>query len=120
MERVCKNCTHFNPDTSICDFKDLIKLENDWCWGFLEEEKENKMTVLDINKDQLRLLTDYELESIIETVSKEIDNRTIARRENLKEAFFKAWKDLEEDGATIFCKESYMLEKVNLNDLEIE
>ena len=85
MERVCKNCTHFNPDTSICDFKDLIKLENDWCWGFLEEEKENKMKVLDINKDQLRLLT-----------------------------------DLEEDGATIFFKESYMLEKVDLNDLEIE
>lgn len=60
------------------------------------------MTVLDDIKDQLRLLTDYELESIIETVSEEIDKRARARRENLKRAFFKAWQDLENDGATLY------------------
>lgn len=60
------------------------------------------MTTSDI-KDQLRLFTDYELESIIETVSKEIDKRARARRENLKEVFFRAWKDLEEDGGVMYC-----------------
>ena len=71
-------------------------------------------------KEQISLFTDYELEKIAETVAKEIDKRAFARRKELKEAFFKAWKDLEDDGATICFKESQMLEAICLEDLKIE
>ena len=70
--------------------------------------------------EQLPDFTDYELEKITDAINMEIDKRASARREELKKAFFKAWKDLEEDGAAIFFKESYMLEAIDLNDLEIE
>lgn len=70
--------------------------------------------------EQLPDFTDYELEKITDTIALEIDKRAIARRENLKRAFFKAWQDLENDGATIFFKESQMLEAIYLKDLEIE
>lgn len=43
MERNCKNCKHFDPVTSFCVWYDCsIKLEGDWCYSFLEKEKENK------------------------------------------------------------------------------
>ena len=70
--------------------------------------------------EQLPDFTDYELEKITDAINMEIDKRARARRENLKRAFFKAWQDLENDGATIFFKESQMLEAICLEDLEIE
>lgn len=76
------------------------------------------MTVSDI-KDQLSLFTDYELEKIAEAVAKERDERDFARRNELTEAFVKAWKALEEDGATIFFSGEYS-EAISLEDLEIE
>lgn len=69
--------------------------------------------------EQLPDFTDYELEKITDAIAMEIDKRAFARRKKLKEAFFKAWKDLEEDGATIFFSGEYS-EAISLEDLEIE
>ena len=77
------------------------------------------MTVSDFF-EQLPDFTDYELEKITDAINMEIDKRAFAKRKELKEAFFKAWKDLEEDGATIFFKDSQMLEAICLEDLAIE
>ena len=41
-KRICKNCKHFNPETSICNWSNRIELENDWCYSFFKKEDEKE------------------------------------------------------------------------------
>ena len=77
------------------------------------------MTVSDFF-EQLPDFTDYELEKITDAIAMEIDKRTFARRKELKEAFFKAWNELEEDGATFYLYDGECPEPISLVDLKIE
>lgn len=118
MERICKNCEHFNTKTSVCDWKDLIKLENDWCYGFFAKEEEKKMAIFDIEKGtfNFEILTENEIENFIKTAQAELSKRERKRRETLRNNFISAWRKLEEDGGSIYvCGEHINLDE----DVEI-
>lgn len=118
MERTCKNCKRFNPKTSVCNRYDLIKLETDWCYGFLAKEEEKKMAIFDIEKGtfNFEILTEDEITEFINTAQAELRRRERQRRETLRNAFINAWRKLEEDGGTIYvCGEHINLDE----DVEI-
>ena len=73
------------------------------------------MTVSDF-KEKLSTFTASELNEILDATRYEIARRDKERREQLKRNFFKAWNDLEEDGATIYFDGDGMC----LEDVEIE
>ena len=60
------------------------------------------MTVFDF-KEELSTFTASELNEILDVTRYEIARRDKERREELKRNFFKAWKDLEEDGGVMYC-----------------
>ena len=118
MERTCKNCKHFNPDTSICDWTDLIKFENDWCYSFFAKEKEKNMAVFNFETGtfNFEILSENELKDFIKTAQAELSQRERKRRETLRNAFISAWRKLEEDGGSIYvCGEHINLDE----DVEI-
>lgn len=113
MEQICKNCKHFNPVTSVCDWYDLIKLENHWCYAFLPKEKEKKMDF------DFETLTEDEIKDFMKMAQAELNKRERQRRETLRNAFISAWRKLEDDGATIYLRGEYS-QQISLEDLEIE
>lgn len=111
MEQICKNCEHFNPDTSVCNWYDLIKLENDWCYGFFLKEEEKKMK-FEKEAFDFKILTENEIKEVIKMAQTELNKREQKRRDALITAFVEAWKKLEDDGGSVYiCGEHIHLDE---------
>lgn len=59
MKKRCADCRFFNLETSVCRIKDCLKLENDWCGGFMSK-----------TEDIFNTLTDDEFDACVDMVAK--------------------------------------------------
>ena len=59
------------------------------------------MTMTDFKK-ALSTFSEDELNEILAKTHYELNQRALAKRKKLTEAFFKAWQDLENDGAILY------------------